>query len=153
MWVQTKELGVNLAPINPARCTHMQKLDLKSSDQSQHPRTQQLIFNQFTEHAGNRVSVNPVPHWCIKGRGYPLGGFSQYKVLRQTPSNMFRLKLWNFTDQWRGSNPRANPPFFCSFHSPGLLLLSEPTFISISILRSLSLPLFHNHFFLFFLCF
>lgn len=68
--------------------------------------------------------------------------------------------MWNFTDQWRGSNPKANPPFFCFFHSPWLLLLSESLFISISLSDSL-LPssLCLSHFsltvfwlFLFFCC-
>lgn len=74
------------------------------------------------------------------------GGFSQYKVFRQTPSNILRLSLWNFTDQWRGSNPKANPPFFYSFHSLWLLLLSEPLFISISLSLSFFLLfMFLNH--------
>lgn len=69
------------------------------------------------------------------------GGFSQYKVLSQTPSNVLGHRLWNFTDQLKGSNPKANPLFFCSFHSPWPLLLSESLFISIC----LSLPPFQTH--------
>lgn len=95
------------------------------------------------EPAGNHVEFDPKPNWCIKGRG-PFGGFSQYQVLRQTPSNTFRLKLWNFTDQWRGSNPKANPPFFLLL---SLSLAAASVKASIQLNLSHSPSFFQTHFF------
>jgi len=86
---------------------------------------------------------DPKPNWCIMEKGGPFGGFSHCKVLRQTLSNILRLTLWNFTHQWRGSNPKANPPFSLF---PLLSLSLVAASVRASIHLHLSPSIFQTHF-------
>lgn len=136
-WEKTKELAENLIPVPHT------SLGPKIPDHS-------ILLAGFLRAPKKHwlhLHVNTLTRSQTGGRWNILGGFSQYKVLWQTPSNVLGHRLWNFTDQLKGSNPKANPLFFCSFHSPWPLLLSESLFISIC----LSLPLFQTHLSLLFL--
>lgn len=96
--------------------------------------------------------MDPEPNWCIVGMGTV--GVIQGAV------KFWGKLLQTFSDSHCGTLPISGEaqipelilpsPFFCSFHSPWLLLLSEPLFISISLsifqthFHSLFMSLFHH---------